>query len=676
MDNVSLEKEFINELNYVKTKVEQLKSEWESFIYTGKLLSQDNISAEVFSSWQRCRNRHLDPYKVPNVRLSEEELSERVRKNRILIEVAAPFLQTIAENVEGSGFRVDLFDVDLYLLWHYGDRQVMEDSERRSLIKLGTCRSELSSGTNAINLAALLEKPVQLIGPEHYNTALQHWTCSAVPIKDENGKVIAVINAAGYYWLIHKHTLGMMTALAQSIEYCMLQKSISQELANVNSFKKEIIESITDAVIVVNSDSRIIMANGVANQFFGFDGRDITGYTIDSIWENGNPFTSVINTGQPVNDREMPFSRQGKTVRLIGTIRPISLDEKKSRNVIGTFKGINDTRGMIRNYVGWKAHFTFDNLVGDNAEFRQAIRLAKETAKMHSNILIQGESGTGKDLFAQAIHNDSSYADGPFVVINCAAIPNGLLESEFFGYEGGAFTGAKKGGQPGKFELAEGGTVFLDEINSLPLDMQAKILRTLQNKTVIRVGGNEEIPVRTRVIAASNTDLWQMVQRGEFREDLFYRINVITIHIPPLRERIDDLAMLIDHIMMSRDMFPCLEINEDAMAMMRGYHWPGNIRELENVLERSTILVRTKEDKQLTAADILGYPGMQRNKVVTQPFIKNTITRNNSGNLKNMEKDTIKSVLEKNNGNISQAAQLLGISRNTLYRKMKRYGLM
>ena len=678
MDSVNFEKEFINELSHVKSKVEQLQREWESFINTGKLLSEDEISAEVFSSWQRCRNRDLDPYMVPNVMLSEAELAERLEKNRTLIEVAEPFLQTIAENVEGSGFRVDLFDADLYLLWRYGDRQVMEESERRSLIRLGICRSELSSGTNAINLAALLEKPIQLIGPEHYNTALQHWTCSAVPIKDENGKVIAVINAAGYYWLIHKHTLGMMTALAKSIEYCLLQKAIGQELAEVNSFKKEIIESITDAVMVVSSDSRIMMANGAANQFFGFDGRDITGYTLDSIWENNNPFTEVFYTGQPIIDREMAFSRQGKTVRLLGTVRPVNLDEKKPRNVIGTFKDINDTRGMIKNYVGWKAHFTFANLVGENAEFRQAIRLAKETAKMHSNILIQGESGTGKELFAQAIHNDSSYADGPFVVINCAAIPNGLLESEFFGYEGGAFTGAKKGGQPGKFELAEGGTVFLDEINSLPLAMQAKILRTLQNKTVIRVGGTEEIPVRARVIVASNTDLWQMVQRGEFREDLFYRINVITIHIPPLRERVEDLELLIEHIMTSRDMFPRLEIESEAISMMRGYHWPGNIRELENILERSNVLVRTRGNRQVTASDLLGYPGMRhgRNESRAAQPIGNLSERKNGAVLKHAEKGAIQSAIAESKGNITLAAQILGIGRNTLYRKMKRYGLM
>jgi PAS domain S-box-containing protein len=677
MEMINLEQDFSSEFNRIRAKVDLIKREWENFISTGNLLSDNVISVEVWSSWVRCRNRGLNPFNVPNVSLSSDELAQRMQKNSWLIEIATPFLHTIADNMEGSGFRVDLFDEDLYLLWHSGDRRVLEESEKRSLIRPGINRNEATSGTNAINLAALLEKPIQLIGPEHYNAALQHWTCSAVPIKDERGKIIAVINAAGYYWLMHKHTLGMMTALGKSIEYCLMQKAVRKELEKSIRFNKEIIESIADAVIVVNYDGRIIMANRAANQTFGINGSDITGHTADSIWEYNNPFSEVLNTEQPIVDREIPFSRQGRTIRLIGTIRPISLEEKGLQGVIGTFKGLHDTRGMIKHYVGWKAHFKFNNLIGEDCEFRQAVRLAKETAKMYSNILIQGESGTGKELFAQAIHNDSNYCDGPFVVINCAAIPNGLLESELFGYEGGAFTGAKKGGQPGKFELAEGGTIFLDEINSLPLDMQAKILRTLQTKTVIRVGGAEEIPVKVRVIAASNTDLWQMVQRGEFREDLFYRINVITIKIPPLRRRGNDLSLLINHIMSTKGIVPCLEIEEAGVELLKKYDWPGNIRELENFLERSYVMAKTKGSNKVTVDDLLGQPEVCR--ALGKPDggqVPAMQSSRGAFELKILEKDAIVSALTGSNGNISIAAQSLGIARNTLYRKIKRYGII
>lgn len=670
------EQDFLVEFNMVRKKVDMVKREWESFVNTGRLCRDDVISAEVWSSWVRCRNRGLDPYTVPGVALSAEELTGRLQKNKHLMEIAIPFLQTIAENMEGSGFRVDFFDEDLYLLWHSGDRKVLEESEKRSLIHPGVSRSEAASGTNAINLAALLEKPVQLLGSEHYKTALQHWTCSAVPIKDERGKVIAVINAAGNYWLVHKHTLGMMMALGKSIEYCLMQEAVSKELVKSNRFNQGIIESIADAVVVVNNDGRISMANRAANDIFGIGGRDITGHTVHSLWEHDNPFSTVLSSGHDIIGKEISFARAGKTIRLIGTIRPISLDEKSLQGVIGTFKGLNDTRGIIKNYVGWKAHFKFANLIGEAAGFRQTVKLARETAKMHSNILIQGESGTGKELFAQAIHNDSDYSDGPFVVINCAAIPNGLLESELFGYEGGAFTGAKKGGQPGKFELAEGGTVFLDEINSLPIDMQAKILRTLQAKTVIRVGGVEEIPVKVRVIAASNTNLWKMVQRGEFREDLFYRINVITINIPPLRERGDDLILLINHIMSAKGMTPSLTIDAAGIDLLRRYDWPGNIRELENVLERSCVMAKAKGSGVITADDLIISPAMgpEAGKEETGPAPGADSSRP-LVDLKGVERSAIIDALATSNGNISAAAQVLGIGRNTLYRKIKRYGI-
>lgn len=676
MDRVTASQDHVGGFDNLRERLEHIKQEWENFIYSGKLSSDKVISAEVLSSWIRSKNRKIDPYNVPNVILSEKELELRLEKNSELLKVATPFLQTIAENVEGTGFRVDLFDADQYLLWCCGDRKVLEDSKRRSLIRQGVCRNEASCGTNAINLAALLERPVQLFGPEHYNAALQHWTCSAVPIKDEAGKVIAVINAAGDYWLIHRHTLGMMTALGKSIEYCLMQRSIRKELEQTNNFNKEIIESISDALVVVNTENRVVMANQAAKNALGIGANDVTGYTTETLWEQDNPFAEVLNTEQAILEREISFTRQGKKIRMVGTIKPINFHEQGLQGVIGTFRGMNHTRGMIKNFVGWKAHFSFENLIGESAEFQQAIRLAKETAKMNSTVLIQGESGTGKELFAQAIHTASDCSEGPFVVVNCAAIPSGLLESELFGYEGGAFTGAKKGGQPGKFELAEGGTFFLDEINSLPVEMQAKLLRTLQSKTVIRLGGTEEISIKVRVIAASNTDLWQMVQRGEFREDLFYRINVITIIIPPLRERGNDLELLVKSILQAKGM-PANIIDDSAIDVMQRYRWPGNIRELENVLERSFVLAKARDATRIGAQDILNYPGIDREmkKADAGPAMLQGSVDKEIADLKSTEREAIRKALGMSNGNISLAANALGVARNTLYRKMKRFGI-
>lgn len=667
------------DLKDVQDRTRKIYREWDNFVRTGNVQKEDVIPAEVLSSWIRCRNKGVDPYKYPDVCLNPEELNERLEANHTLLKVISPFLQAITDSIQETGFKIDIFDKDLYLLKQFGLQSVL-DTYLALNAGPGASRSESDSGTNAINLAAILERPVQLVGPEHYNVAFHGYTCTSVPIKDHNGRVIAVINTVGDYWLLHKHTLGMMIALGKSIEYSLLQRKIRKEVETANRFNQEIIESITDALIFVDTGGEVTAANKTAQTLLSRQGNNIIGQKIETLWGSRNPFTEVLKTGETILGREIILDQHDKKIRLIGTVRPIGPEETELEGVMGTFKGLNDARGMIKNFAGWKAHFTFESLIGDCMEFRHAVRLAKETSKMQSNILIQGESGTGKELFAQAIHNASLNNEGPFVVVNCAAIPSGLLESELFGYEGGAFTGAKRDGQSGKFELAEGGTIFLDEINSLPIDMQAKFLRTLQNKTITRVGGREEIPVNLRIIAASNTDLWQMVRRGEFREDLFYRINVITISIPPLRERGDDINLFIGHILKQltkRNGFH-LTIEHSAIELLKNYNWPGNIRELENVLERSYIMARSMGSRVITAGDVQNYPGIREFLNKKNIAFNNELNQeeNQSGNdLKEMEKITILKTLKVYDGNITLTANALGVARNTIYRKLKLYGI-
>lgn len=668
-----------DDLKDIKNRTSKIHREWENFVKTGKIENEGVISEDVLSSWIRCREIGTDPYKFPDVCLKPEELNERLEANRALVKVISPFLQAITDSIQETGFKIDIYDKDLYLLKQFGQQSVLD-----TYIALnagpGVSRCEADSGTNAINLAAILKRPVQLVGPEHYNVAFHRYTCTSVPIKNQKDEVVAVINTVGDYWLIHKHTLGMMIALGKSIEYSLLQRKIRKEVEIANRFNQEIIESITDALIFVDTGGIVIAANKTAQDMIAEHGRNLIGQKIGTLWGSDNPFAEVLKTGKTILNQEVVLGHHDKKIRLIGTIKPIGPEAMELEGVVGTFKGINDARGIItKNVAGWKAHFTFDNLIGDCAEFCQAVRLAKETSKMQSNILIQGESGTGKELFAQAIHNESLNHEGPFVGVNCAAIPSGLLESELFGYEGGAFTGAKRDGQLGKFELAEGGTIFLDEINSLPIDMQAKILRTLQNKMITRVGGREEIPVNLRIIAASNTDLWQMVRRGEFREDLFYRINVITITIPPLRERGNDIILFIGHILkqLTKRNGLHLTIEKSAIEILKNYNWPGNVRELENVLERSYVIARSMNSTVITSDDVRNYPGIREylykyNIAHNRSDWEENLTKND---LKETEKITILQTLEAYNGNITLTANALGVARNTIYRKLKQYGV-
>jgi transcriptional regulator with PAS, ATPase and Fis domain len=296
--------------------------------------------------------------------------------------------------------------------------------------------------------------------------------------------------------------------------------------------------------------------------------------------------------------------------------------------------------------------------------------MARRAAQSNSRVLIFGESGTGKELFAQAIHNASPIRSGPFVAISCAAIPRDLVESELFGYEDGAFTGARKGGMIGKIELASGGTLFLDEINSLSLDIQAKLLRTLQQMEVVRIGGSRPISVDVRVISATNRKLLEAVRQGTFREDLYFRLNVVEIAIPPLRERKEDIPFLADLFIQrqSDKMRRCSSSFTPAtLQIMQAYAWPGNVRELENVCERSLLVA---EDDEITPANL-------PRELLSPPLVPDSFPMKLGEGMKidAVYHSLIQSTLAACNGNISRAAKQLGVARSTLYRRMRTLGI-
>lgn len=307
--------------------------------------------------------------------------------------------------------------------------------------------------------------------------------------------------------------------------------------------------------------------------------------------------------------------------------------------------------------------------------------MASLAAHSMSTVLLQGESGTGKEVFAQAIHNRSARRKGPFVAVNCGAIPRELIASELFGYSEGAFTGAKRGGRPGKFELASGGTLFLDEIGDMPLEQQVALLRVLQEKKITRIGGDKMIPVDIRVICATNRDLKQEVEQGRFRKDLYYRINVITINLPPLRKRREDIPLLVEHFLkkISRDWGMQVDrVEPEVMTYLTRYNWPGNVRELQNVLERMISMA----DGPVIGLDLLPLEIYTNGSGDDQDPLSlprvNRLFRERQHKkqlLAEKESQEIIALLAKHGGNVSRVARDLGVSRNTLYRKMKQYNI-
>lgn len=361
----------------------------------------------------------------------------------------------------------------------------------------------------------------------------------------------------------------------------------------------------------------------------------------------------------------IPIKKDGKVIGAIGKVMFRQLNE-----VSELFKRLQKAENKASFYhqqlqKSESARFTWDHIFSKDPYMEKLKKSAAKAAKGRSTVLVRGESGTGKELFAHAIHNSSARSDGKFVVVNCAAIPEDLLESEFFGYEEGAFTGAKQRGKIGKFDLANGGTLFLDEIGDMSLSLQAKLLRVLQEREFYRVGGNVRVKVDVRIIAATNRNLEEMVKQGEFREDLYYRLNVISLNIPPLRERVQDVEYLITGLMKELNSMlgtSITGISSQAKAALLRYGWPGNVRELRNVLERAMTFA---EHGKIQAEDLPDYLIAQLSSPPTEQISL----------AEDAELGAIKKALSQANGNKAKAARLLGISRSGLYEKLKKYQL-
>lgn len=345
----------------------------------------------------------------------------------------------------------------------------------------------------------------------------------------------------------------------------------------------------------------------------------------------------------------------------------IKNDQQEILGFLLTFRPFSRMLNLVKKYSGLHAYYSFNDIIARSQQTVKLIKYAQKVSNSPSTILITGESGTGKEVFAQAIHNASERKDAAFVAVNCGAISPSLIESEMFGYEEGAFTGARKGGCPGKFELANSGTIFLDEIGEMPLDMQVKLLRVLQEGTVTRVGSQESKKVDVRVIAATNKDLEKEVSKGEFRLDLYYRLNVIPIHIPALRERKEDIIPLARNFMASKGEKlnkPIPEFTEDIEEKLLNYPWYGNVRELENYIEKLVNLGDSNE-----------FIEFKNNESQQAGISENVSVKKELKSLETIEREAIILTINELEGNISKVAKSLGIGRNTLYSKLKKYNI-
>lgn len=444
----------------------------------------------------------------------------------------------------------------------------------------------------------------------------------------------------------------------------------------------KIFDPLPIPIIFLDKDSKVKMINQVFADFLGLSKDDIIGKHVVEV-DKHSRFPYVFKTkkaeiawkhtfenGHTAIVHRIPvLDNMGDLEYAVGMV--LFEDVEQFRDIITKNKLLETEINMYKKQIKemYGAKYSWNTIIGNSEKMAQAKFIGKRASESISNVLILGESGTGKELFAHAIHNDSARNFSPFVKINSAAIPSELLESELFGYDEGAFTGAKKGGKIGKFELANGGSIFLDEIGDMPLKMQAKLLRVLQEKEFERVGSNTIVKVDVRVIAATNKDLKKMILEGKFREDLYYRLNVMTLEIPPLRERYGDVEELVAVLLkkLSNQLGKYVSsISDNAMECIMGHNWPGNVRELENVLERA---INLTDLDTILPVHLPVYLTQGTKRVLDGPVrpLKEII--------EDAEKEAILRCLEYTDGNKLKTSKLLDISRSSLYDKMERYGI-
>lgn len=646
-----------------------IRAFWKQFA-TGVQTENDagTIRPEIFESWRRCQKLGIDPFRKTNPHvLSREELERRRQANAELIAVAGPIMDKLYEFVRGSGFVVVLGDVDGVLLRLKGDPEAEEFGRLSNLVE-GSNWSEVLMGTNGVGTPLATQKPIQVYGPEHYCLCAHNATCSGAPIFDSLGHVVGVLDMTGRNEEVHLHTLGMVVAAADAITNEM-------QLRQVNRQKEAIMQSMSEGILVIDRNGCITHINAAAARTLQLDPGRVIGRRLEDLVVKTSPtptsnmrLLEMIRSSTPVTDELVDIESRVGTIRLSLTFRPLKGEGGLRAGTVMVVSERKRVRQLIKNLAGTTARFDFTDIVGQNPKFLEAVRLARQAAQVDSTVLLTGESGTGKDVFAQAIHNASSRSERPFVVINCGAIPRELLASELFGYVEGAFTGARKGGNIGKFELADGGTIFLDEIGELPLDMQVALLRIIEDKALMRVGGKEAVPLDVRVIAATNRNLSEEVANGRFRADLYYRLNVLRIHLPPLRERKEDIPLLVNHMigrLAERMGYAPAGIEAAAVRALCRYDWPGNVRELQNVIEQALVAANGG------TVSLASLPEAVR--CLAAPGDLALRERNHSAvSLETLELNAIREAIERCGGNIARAARELGVHRNTIYRKLGR----
>ncbi|WP_300581090.1 sigma-54-dependent Fis family transcriptional regulator [Marivita sp.] len=644
---------------------------WERFVTSEdeRGTPETNIRDVISKSWKRSASAGVDAAQLATRKLAEhdyvyrrQQLNEQMRKAaRQAFARLAPYLKnakTILILADDMGVIIDAI----------GDQSVLESGQEIHL-EVGGIWAESAIGTNGIGTALQTGKPTYVHGAEHFVEGVQNWTCAGAPIRDPiDRSVIGVVNLSGPPQIFREHNLALVIAASREIEIALAERQRRERTQLLEAFLLSEFSQARDRVILLDKTGRI--------QFH----RE----------SDEKRFTPAQNLtiGKRLLPDNLEFEQLDFAKLEVGQFLPPEMEMRglERLNLEGAYKGsVLFLKGKEGNRVARRQHRNIaartgiaeDDLVivGESPTMLDAMDLAERAAAANVSVLIQGETGVGKELFARLIHNKIAKQDAPYITLNCAAIGGDLIGAELFGYVEGAFTGAIRGGRPGKIELANGGVLCLDEVGDMPIEMQPYLLRVLEQRAVYRIGDNKRRPIDMRLVGMTNRDLRTEIENGKFRRDLFYRIGVVTIDVPPLRERGNDIALLIEHFsqrLADETDCPALRFSDDAIAFLRRHRWPGNVRELRNLIQRLVLMSR---DGLVTVEDL---PPEIRAVAPIKNEADNSIDKilsGDAGDLESIEANAIRRALVAEKDNLTKVAAVLGISRPTLYRKLRRYGI-
>ncbi|MDW7651617.1 MAG: sigma-54-dependent Fis family transcriptional regulator [Bacillota bacterium] len=612
---------------------------WQRFINGDKSVGE--VDPLIYRSWKRCEEKQVDFRGTSDGEiLSRPLLQERNEAYGDLLQAGKNVLPFLVRYLKGKKYIVLLCDKEGYILKSFGNQTFMTKAQSVYLSPGANWREDVK-GTNAIGTALAEQQPVKVLGWEHYVRENHILNCWAAPVRNARGEIIGVLDISGEASCEAERLVEIVLMGARMIEQNLQVIELENNFQFCRAGIRMASEMLREGFVTINSRGEIVEINEAGVQLLGNRREDVIGRSAEEV------FHAKKSTLVQANPREIRVDKPGNTVH-------------------SRFSGVKDAQGGFLGAVGvLQPSVPYQNKetfwLGRSERTQKLFRRAAKAAGTLSTVLIQGESGTGKEVVARYVHQMSQRKNGPFVALNCAAIPATLIESELFGYAEGSFTGAKRGGQPGKFEQAHDGTIFFDEIGDMPLNVQASLLRVLQEKEIYRVGDSKTRKVNARVLAATNKNLAKLVEQGKFRLDLYYRLKVVSLEIPPLRERPEDILDLVPYFvsqLCAKQGKQPLVVPDALYSRLLTYSWPGNIRELENCIES---MVAMAEGALLREDDL---PQEVLRASVGQGVTDGSL-------LEQQTKQAILQALTKTNGKIAPAARLLGIGRTTLYRKLE-----